>query len=362
MKALILSIFLFNTLAAETIEQSINKGLEFLLSHQNKNGSWGSAKQTKALNIYAPAPGAHRAFRSAVTSLSLRALLHSGKQKSKQFNKGHEWLFENQPKVKRCSVDTLYNIWSHAYAIEFAVDLYKHKNTKKAVKKKLALLIKGQINRLKRYETVNGGWAYYNFGPITPKVSSHPNSFATAAILISLKHAESAGFASDKKIIKRAVKAVKRQQKKDFSYLYSSRFRTYPMLPVNRPAGSLGRTQVCNRALFLYKDSIINKKSTELCLKRFLDRNNWLDIGRKRPVPHESWFSVAGYYYYFGHYYASTNLPLSGKDKQRIYAKKLSSIIISKQEKDGSWWDFPLYNYHKYYGTAFAILTLKNCQ
>jgi hypothetical protein len=32
------------------------------------------------------------------------------------------------------------------------------------------------------------------------------------------------------------------------------------------------------------------------------------------------------------------------------------------QEKDGSWWDFPLYNYHQQYGTAFALMALKRCR
>ena len=41
-------------------------------------------------------------------------------------------------------------------------------------------------------------------------------------------------------------------------------------------------------------------------LARSLDRaNGWLDMGRKRPIPHESHFMVAGYFCYYGHYYAT---------------------------------------------------------
>jgi hypothetical protein len=28
------------------------------------------------------------------------------------------------------------------------------------------------------------------------------------------------------------------------------------------------------------------------------------------------------------------------------------------QEKDGSWWDFPMFDYHQQYGTAFALMSL----
>jgi hypothetical protein len=32
------------------------------------------------------------------------------------------------------------------------------------------------------------------------------------------------------------------------------------------------------------------------------------------------------------------------------------------QEKDGSWWDYPLYDYHQTWGTAMAVSALVRCQ
>ena len=46
----------------------------------------------------------------------------------------------------------------------------------------------------------------------------------------------------------------------------------------------------------------------------------------------------------------------------RPYKDHLAAIVVPLQEKDGSWWDFPLYNYHQQYGTAFALMSLKHCQ
>ena len=37
-------------------------------------------------------------------------------------------------------------------------------------------------------------------------------------------------------------------------------------------------------------------------------------------------------------------------------------VLIALQEKDGSWWDFPLYDYHQQYGTAFALMSLHRCR
>ena len=35
---------------------------------------------------------------------------------------------------------------------------------------------------------------------------------------------------------------------------------------------------------------------------------------------------------------------------------------VNLQEKDGSWWDYPLYNYHQQYGTAYALMSLARCR
>jgi hypothetical protein len=41
------------------------------------------------------------------------------------------------------------------------------------------------------------------------------------------------------------------------------------------------------------------------------------------------------------------------------YASKLREIILSHQEPDGSWWDYDLYDYEKFYGTAFALMAIE---
>tara|TARA_B100000674_G_C37728966_1_gene863421 strand:- start:573 stop:914 length:342 start_codon:yes stop_codon:yes gene_type:complete len=112
----------------------------------------------------------------------------------------------------------------------------------------------------------------------------------------------------------------------------------------------------------LWGDERITDQVLEVWLDRLFSRNLWLDIGRKRPIPHESHFLVAGYFFYYGHYYAAgciEELPIESRPRHQ---DQLATIILRLQEKDGSWWDFPFYDYHQQYGTAMAIMTLLRCQ
>ena len=65
---------------AKVLETSIQRGLDFLIGYQNSDGSWGNPTRTKGLNIYAPVPGAHHAFRTATTAMCIMALIESGSE------------------------------------------------------------------------------------------------------------------------------------------------------------------------------------------------------------------------------------------------------------------------------------------
>ena len=40
----------------------------------------------------------------------------------------------------------------------------------------------------------------------------------------------------------------------------------------------------------------------------------------------------------------------------------LARILMPLQEADGSWWDYPFYDYHQGWGTAFAMMSLWRCR
>ena len=124
----------------------------------------------------------------------------------------------------------------------------------------------------------------------------------------------------------------------------------------------MARSQACNACLRDFGDETITDEVIHTWAERFLQREGFLSIGRKRPVPHETHFQISGYFYYYGMYYFTESVKLLPKDQQVGYAKRLAAILLERQEKDGSWWDYPLYDYHQPYGTGYALMALRWCR
>lgn len=356
-----------DTPSVEDIQKAIDRGCLFLKKIQNKDGSWGSPRQTKGLNIFAPVPGSHRAFRLAVTALSISALLEL-KQGHEEYRKAllnaGDYLLKNLPDLRRATPMAIYNVWAHSYGLQALSRMHKavEKGPSGSTKrKKIEEIMRQQIQMLEKYESVDGGWGYYDFNIQTKKPSGSSISFVNATGLVALKETSERGVEVPAKMVNRAIEAIKRQRLPDHSYLYGEYLKYKPRRGINRPAGSLGRSHACNYALQIWGDETVTDKVHKLCLDRLIKRNGWLDMGRKRPVPHESWAAVAGYFFYYGHLYASFCIETLSLQDRPEYQRDLASILVPLQEKDGSWWDFPFYDYHQQYGTAMALLSLNRC-
>ena len=357
---------------AVALQSAIDRGVDFLLQDQRPDGGWGGAENTKGLNIYAPVPGAHQGFKLAVAGLVLTSLVECEQtlnadraaKVDEAIKRGTQWVLENHKKVRRPEPRALYNVWGHAYGMQGLVTLYHRAKAQgqNELAEKLVVAAQFQADQLKRYEFLNGGWGYYDFDQGTQIPASSPTSFTTATVLTALHNAAEIGVTFPQKLIDKAIASIKRQQNPDFSYAYGEYLRMMPRMEINRPAGSLGRSQSCNLALRLYGDKHVTDEVIQTWLNRLFARNGWLSYGRKLPIPHESYFMVAGYFYYYGHYYAAMCIEQLPVAERRHHEDQLAQILLPLQEKDGSWWDYPFYNYHQQYGTAMAIYSLRHCQ
>lgn len=350
-----------------SIDASIRRGVDFLLTHQNKDGSWGSARRTKGLNIYAPLPGAHQAFLAGASSLALSGIIDAADDRpavSAAIDKAAIWTASELPKLRRADQTTTYNVWGHAYGLRAMTRLYQREvdSNRKAEWLRLG---QEQVDLVNRYEDVNGGWGYLDlFDELTTqKPTGLPTSFTTATVLLAMDQARKVmGVKLNDKLVQHAITGINWQRTPDFSYDYSFSHRYRPRSDINRPAGSLGRSQVCNAALRTFGEKAVTDEVLTTWADRFFAREGFLSNGRKRPVPHEAPFKIAGYFYYYGIYYLTESVKMLPKEKQVPYAEKLATLLLERQETSGSWWDYPLYDYHQAYGTGYSLMALAWCR
>ena len=336
------------------IDDAISRGVEFLQKHQQSDGSWGTGLETRGTEVYAMVPGSLDSFRIGASSLAVMALREAGE--SKAHDKGLEYLLK-VPDAKRDEGDLIYNTWAHIYLLQAMAEEMPSNHDPR-----VRQVAERQIDRLLRYATWMGGWNYYDFEAHTQHPSMGPTSFGTAAGLVALHEAKAAGLEVPEKLIKQSLQRLAEMRLPNGVYLYGSDYKYIPRLPANRPRGAVGRTQPANYARMLWGSDKLTKNDLRQGLDLLREDHAFLDMGRKRPIPHEAWYQTAGYYYYFDHYYASRLFELLDSVDKETYAPMLIAGVLPHQEPDGSWWDFAMWDFHKPYGTAFAVMTLLRCR
>lgn len=349
------------TRPAETAEQrqkridtAIDRGVAFLLKNQSPDGSWGTGLVTRGFEIYSMMPGSVQSFRVATTALCVMALREVGEKPA--HDRGVEYLLQHG-QAYRDDADLIYNIWAHIYAAQaLAIEMRYNPDPR------LKAAVQWHIEHLVRYETFEGGWNYYDFHVGAQHPADGGTSFGTAAGLVALWDARQSGCDVPDDLVKRAIRVLVQCRLPNHSYLYGTDYRYIPRLPANQPRGSIGRTQSCNFALWEWNAGGLDEQTILQELELFEKDHIFIDMGRQRQFPHEAWYQTAPYYYYFGHYYAARIVErLSGETRAR-HAKELADFILPNQELDGSWWDYAMWDFHKPYGTAFAIMTLLRCK
>ncbi|QQL43866.1 hypothetical protein [Sulfuriroseicoccus oceanibius] len=344
------------------IIEARDKAVAAMLRMQQPSGAWGSHKQTKGLNIAAPVPGAHYAFTCATTGLVVEGLCAAAPdtpEVNAALDKAEAYLLDRLPVLRRGRVETIYNIWGHAYGIKGLVALYHRAEGDEPKQQKIKEVIAGQIDLLKRYQTLKSGWGYYA-DHASQRPDADPTSFSTGTVLIALAYAQSIGVEVPDEMIQNGVRTILRSRIADGSYIYSLPHRMAPRITINRPGGSLARTPACNAALAIHQgaDTIISKQEVIDWMDRLITREGWLALALKKPIPHESHFKTSGYFYYYGMYYAALNNHFLSEEKQEFYKNHLLDLLLKRQEPDGTWWDYPLYSYHKPYGTGYMLTVL----
>jgi len=348
--------------AAEvTREQAVRTAVAWLVENQNDDGSWGKFTSGRTWEVRAHVPGGLHAFRAASTALcwlGLNDVEHQPEASKKAQARALKWLAAHA-RVKRAHGGELYNTWALAYGLR-ALSQALRKKAPGAPREDVLKTAEEIAAALERYQTPDGGWGYYDFRTRTYR-PTWSTSFTTATAAVALREAETAGIAVRPLVFERARANILRCRKPDGTYLYGTYMQWRPMHGVNQPQGSSLRTQACNLALRRTAGALPDGKLRE-GLEQLVDHHRFALAGVRRPIPHESHYAVSGYFYLYGLQYGALALDrLDGKDRRR-FARRIVSFVLKARQPDGSFWDYPLYGFHKPYGTGYALIALSRCR
>ncbi len=348
-------------MAREDVYKHLDAGVDFLLSTQNEDGSWAS-----------PAPGclfelgfaleSYYSWQIAAQGLACMALaaVPDTPARRKALERGVRDLCTTRM-PKRDSDWDIDGVWTALYGTVACIELLGDERLSgEPWEGMLTRRATEFIDMLRRYQALSGGWAYYDDPPFDV-VPTWATSFSTAMVLPALVEGKSRGLAVEQEMIDRAVRYVRRCALPNGAYSYD--LTPIPRIGgvehINKVEGSLGRIQVCNWGLAGAGVEQVTADVVREGLEAFFRHHAFLDHVRTRPIPHEGFHANAGYFYFFGHYYAAKVIELLPPAEREGFHARLRPHLCKTQWKSGGASDFLDAGYLVTASTSFLVLSLE---
>ena len=349
-----------STLTVEQARVVVDRSLAYLIEKQHENGSWGTGALDSTLEMgfsvetfYAWNLSAH-----GVAVLALLAAEETPERRA-TLERAIDWLCSARLPKRGSNWDIDF-IWTALYGFvactEAASDprLQAPEFQEPLRKRGLEFLAQLEANQVP-----TGGWAYYDNPPYSrrPKWAT---SFCTALVVPALVRSQELGWGTEQALIDRSVAYVRRCGLPNGAFEYD--LRPIPRVSggehINNVKGSLGRIQVCNWSLAAAGVPQMTHERIREGLTAFIEHHKFLDVARMRPIPHEGYYANAGYFYFFGHYYAAQAINQLPVEEREAWHAKLRPHVAKTQRADGSTSDFMASSYMITASTSFAALTL----
>ncbi len=348
------------TVTAEAARAGLDRALAFLVHSQNEDGSWASGAIEGLLDSsYSVA--SYYDWQVAACALAALALLRAAPtaERGAALERAVRWLCDTRAPRRGSDWDND-TVWAALYGTVLCVELARDPRFA-APERREAIAARGRefLGILVRNQVPSGGFGYYDDQPYSrrPKWAT---SFATALVIPALGEAERLGWPDDARVRARAIAYVRRCRLPNGAYEYD--LNPIPRAPagehINKIEGSLGRIQVCNWALLSAGDGSVTLDVVRAGLEHLFARHRFLDVARMRPIPHEAYYANAGYFYFFGHYYAAEAINLLPAAEREALHARLRPHILKTQRRDGSMCDFLGQRYLLVADTAFGALAL----
>ena len=344
----------------KVVVDAITGARDWLVAHQNRDGSFGTHDSPRPIEVTASVPSGHEAFQFATSALAVMALdqcARPSEAAAKAASRGLDWMVGHN-KVKKNDGSEFYNTWTLGYGLQcYGEWLARHPDDPR--KEAVANAIRQTLDRLPNYQITDGGFAYYDFNVQSQPPSWSSTSFTTATVLVGIDRVQKLGYLAPPRVVEKAVKRLAADQIPEGSFLYGRYLWERPRMGINLPKGSACRTPGNLYALECFGREPKRGAYVEALENLAIKYIGFQQIAVRRPIPHEAWYNISGYFYLYGFYYASVVMAekLPEAEQLRLFPALARGVMYCHQP-DGSFWDYPLYDYHNAYGTSYALLSL----
>jgi len=348
------------TLTADEAKNVLVRALTFITSTQHADGSWGTPGCENLAELGFSVES-YYAWQVAAHALAVMALAEAEETPERRaaLEKGIEWLCTTRMPKRGSDWDVDYS-WPGLYGFVACVRLADDPRFQGAPwKEAIARRGKDFWRILEHNQVPEGGWAYYDDPPFTAR-PKWATSFCTGLVLPAVGRAEDLGWVTDLAIKKRALEYVRRCALPGGAYEYDLNpvARISGGEHINRIKGSLGRIQVCNWGRAASGDPRVTPDRIREGLEDFFEHHKFLDAARMRPIPHEAYYANAGYFYFFGHYYAAQVINLLPPEEREAWHARLRPHLAKTIRADGSTSDFLSTSYMILASTSFLSMAL----
>jgi tetratricopeptide (TPR) repeat protein len=310
-------------------EDIARRAVAWLLKAQSSNGGW-----TDARYAFWPSPEIQPNVHMAVTGLACTALLQWRELDPARIDaaleKGEKFLLDDSKLARGKNEES--------YAEAYRLLYLSNRAASAADKKKLVGRMDDIVATLASMQDQGGFWSH-----------EYPNPFVTASVLQVLQKAKRAGVTVPDAVFSRGSDALKKSRDDKGRQGYDAGRKG------STDFSSSGRNSMAEAALL--EDKATDRKSFEAAMEQF-----WAFLERRENVRVCDFHSdgeLAGFFF-FNNFYHTTEAAalLEGKARQEAYARGLAHLVRIP-EIDGSFIDS--HEMGKSYGTASALLSLRNC-
>lgn len=300
------------------MDSAIARGLAYLASTQNPDGSFGGGRYGRHVGI---------------TALACLAFLSDGHMPGRGgygavVERGLDFILANVAETGLIAADTSHGpMYGHGFATLFLGEVYGMTmggpDTAQSARVHDALL--KAVRLIVQTQNPDGGWRY-NPVPYDADIS------VTICEIMALRSARNAGIDAPKDTIDQAVEYVRRCQNPDggFKYQLTSGGSAWP-----RSAAGVASLYYAG----IYEDDAIDAGL------EYIERTAF--PGRRR---------AQGAHYFYGHYYAVQTMYLAGGDHWGAWWPAVRDELLEMQNPDGSWSDN---HAGSSYGAAMALIILQ---